>query len=71
MEDINVDDVRAFCLYQPIKIRSYAFFRGLTGSAGFLATLRSMNVFVKKSIHLMIHVVEGISAYSPSQTMEV
>ena len=71
MEDINVDDVRAFCLYQPIKIRSYAFFRGLTGSAGFLATLRSMNVFVKKSIHRMIHVVEGISAYSPSQTMEV
>ena len=58
MEYINVDDVGAFCLYQPIKIRSYAFFRGLTGSTGFLVTLRSMNVFVKKSIHLMIHVLE-------------
>ena len=30
-----------------------------------------MNVFLKKSIHLMVHVVEGISAYSPSQKMEM
>ena len=26
---------------------------------------------LKKSIHLMVHVVEGISAYSPSQKMEM
>ena len=48
------------------------FFRGLTGSTGVLVTLRSMNVFVvRKSIYLMIHVVEGKSAYSSSQTMEM
>ena len=70
MEDINVDDVRAFCLYQPIKIRSYAFL-GVNRFDKFLVTLRSMNVFLKKSIHLMVHVVEGISAYSPSQKMEM
>ena len=72
VEYINVDDVRAFYLYQPIKIRSYAFFKGLPGSTAFLVTLRSMNDFVvKKSIYLIIHVVEGKSAYSPSQTMEM